>query len=238
VESIFVAEDIVAGYGDVEIVHNVSVRVDTGEIVAIIGPNGSGKSTLVKSLLGFVRLFQGRVFCSGRDITGITPDRAVTLGINYVPQINNVFVNLTVAENLELGAYTRRNGNIKADMAELYQLFPELAARKKAWAGNLSGGERQMLALARAMMTKPKILLLDEPLASLAPKAISPFLSKVEKIRDSGTAVVIVEQNIKRALEISYRCYVLVDGRCVLEGDSKSILSDENAKQRFLGLKA
>jgi branched-chain amino acid transport system ATP-binding protein len=238
VESIFVAEDVVAGYGDVEIVHNVSMRVDTGEVVAIIGPNGSGKSTLVKSLLGFVRLFHGRVYCSGRDITGITPDRAVTLGINYVPQINNVFVNLTVAENLELGAYTRKDGNIKADMAELYHLFPELAARKKAWAGNLSGGERQMLALARAMMTKPKVLLLDEPLASLAPKAISPLVSKVEKIRDSGTAVVIVEQNVKRALEISYRCYVLVDGRCVLEGDSKSILSDEDAKQRFLGLKA
>lgn len=237
-ESIFIAEDIVSGYGDVEIVHNVSVRADGGEIVAIIGPNGSGKLTLVKSLLGFVRLFHGRVFCNGRDITGIAPDRAVALGINYVPQINNVFVNLTVAENLELGAYTRRDGNIKTDMAELYQLFPELAARKKSWAGNLSGGERQMLAIARAMMTKPKVLLLDEPLAFLAPKAISPLLSKVEKIRDSGTAMVIVEQNVKRALEISRRSYVLVDGRCVLEGDSKSILSDEDAKQRFLGLKA
>jgi len=237
-ESIFVAENIVAGYEDVEIVHNVSMGVDAGEVVAIIGPNGSGKSTLVKSLLGFVRLFRGRVFCAGKDITGITPDCAVTLGINYVPQINNVFVNLTVAENLELGAYTRKDGNIKADMAEVYRLFSELAERKKAWAGNLSGGERQMLAIARAMMTNPKVLLLDEPLASLAPKAISPILKKVERIRDNGTAVVIVEQNVKRALEISHRCYVLVDGRCVLEGDSSSILSDEEAKQRFLGLKA
>lgn len=237
-ESIFVAEEIVAGYEDVEIVHSVSVRVDAGEIVAIIGPNGSGKSTLVKSVLGFARLFRGRVLYDGKNITGITPDRAVILGINYVPQINNVFVNLTVAENLELGAYTRKDGNIKTDIAEVYQLFPELAARKKAWAGNLSGGERQMLAIARAMMTKPKVLLLDEPLASLAPKAISPILKKVEKIRDSGTAVVIVEQNVKKALEISHRCYVLVDGRCVLEGNSSSILSDETAKQRFLGLKA
>lgn len=237
-ESIFVAEEIVAGYEDVEIVHSVSVRVDAGEIVAIIGPNGSGKSTLVKSVLGFARLFRGRVLYDGKNITGITPDRAVILGINYVPQINNVFVNLTVAENLELGAYTRKDGNIKTDIAEVYQLFPELAARKKAWAGNLSGGERQMLAIARAMMTKPKVLLLDEPLASLAPKATSPILKKVEKIRDSGTAVVIVEQNVKKALEISHRCYVLVDGRCVLEGNSSSILSDETAKQRFLGLKA
>ena len=237
-ESIFVAEDIVAGYEDVEIVHNVSVEVAAGEIIAIIGPNGSGKSTLVKSLLGFVRLFRGQVLYGGRDITGITPDRAVILGINYVPQINNVFVNLTVAENLELGAYTRKDGNIKADMAEVYRLFPELEERKKAWAGNLSGGERQMLAIARAMMTNPKVLLLDEPLASLAPKAISPIVKKVKKIRDNGTAVVIVEQNVKRALEVSHRCYVLVDGRCVLEGDSSSILSDETAKQRFLGLKA
>jgi len=237
-ESIFVAEDIVAGYEDVEIVHNVSVEVAAGEIIAIIGPNGSGKSTLVKSLLGFVRLFRGQVLYGGRDITGITPDRAVILGINYVPQIDNVFVNLTVAENLELGAYTRKDGNIKADMAEVYRLFPELEERKKAWAGNLSGGERQMLAIARAMMTNPKVLLLDEPLASLAPKAISPIVKKVKKIRDNGTAVVIVEQNVKRALEVSHRCYVLVDGRCVLEGDSSSILSDETAKQRFLGLKA
>ena len=237
-ESIFVAEDIVAGYEDVEIVHNVSVRLDAGEIVAIIGPNGSGKSTLLKSLLGFARLFRGRVLYDGRNITGITPDRAVILGINYVPQIDNVFVNLTVAENLELGAYTRKDGNIKADMAEVYRLFPELAARKKAWAGNLSGGERQMLAIARAVMTNPKVLLLDEPLASLAPKAVSPILRKVKKIRDNGTAIVIVEQNVKRALGISHRCYVLVDGRCVLEGDSSSVLSDETAKQRFLGLKA
>ena len=237
-EGIFVTEDIVAGYGDVEIVHNVSVRVDAGEIVAIIGPNGSGKSTLLKSLLGFARLFRGQVIYEGRDIAGITPDRAVILGINYVPQIDNVFVNLTVAENLELGAYTRRDGSIKKDMEEVYGMFPELAARKKAWAGNLSGGERQMLAIARAMMTNPKVLFLDEPLASLAPKAVSPIVQKVEKIRDNGTAVVIVEQNVKRALEISHRCYVLVDGRCVLEGDSSSVLSDETAKQRFLGLKA
>jgi branched-chain amino acid transport system ATP-binding protein len=237
VESIFVTEDIVAGYEDVEIVHNVSVRVDAGEIVAIIGPNGSGKSTLLKSLLGFARLFRGQVIYQGRAIAGITPDRAVIIGINYVPQIDNVFVNLTVSENLELGAYTRRDVSIKTDMEEVYGMFPELAARKKAWAGNLSGGERQMLAIARAVMTNPRVLFLDEPLASLAPKAVSPILQKVEKIRDNGTAVVIVEQNVKRALEISHRCYVLVDGSCVLEGDSDSVLSDETAKQRFLGLK-
>jgi len=237
VEDIFVARNITAGYGDVEIVHNVSVRVASGEVVAVIGPNGSGKSTLIKSLLGFARLFNGQVFYKGRDVTGITPDQAVIIGISYVPQINNVFVNLTVAENLELGAYTREDRDVKADIAEVYEWFPELAARRKTWAGNLSGGERQMLAIARAMMTKPKVLLLDEPLASLAPRAISPVLTKVEKIRDSGTAVVIVEQNVKKALEVASRCYALVDGRCILEGDSMSILCDDEAKQRFLGLR-
>lgn len=237
-KGVLIAENIDAGYGDVVIVHNVSIHVNEGEVVAIVGPNGSGKSTLIKSLLGFASLFRGRVFYQGKEITGITPDRAVTLGISYVPQVNNVFVNLTVAENLEMGAYVRRDGTIKADMTEIYRLFPELEARKGAWAGNLSGGERQMLAIARAMMTNPKVLLLDEPLASLSPKAIALILSKIEKISDGGTAVVMIEQNVKKALDCSHRSYILVDGNCVMEGDSEFILGDEMAKRRYLGLRA
>ncbi len=233
-----IAENIDAGYGDVVIVHNVSIKVGKGETIAIVGPNGSGKSTLIKSLLGFACLFRGRVFYQGKEITGITPDRAVALGISYVPQLNNVFVNLTVAENLEMGAYIRKDGTVKADIAEIYRLFPELEARRGTWAGNLSGGERQMLAIARGMMTNPKVILLDEPLASLSPKSTSLILSKIEKIRDSGTAIVIIEQNVKKALDSSQRSYVLVDGTCVLEGDSHSILSDETARRRYLGLKA
>lgn len=236
---ILVAENVDAGYGDVVIVHNVSLEVGEGETVAIVGPNGSGKSTLIKSLLGFARLFHGRVFYQGKDITGITPDRAVNLGIGYVPQINSVFTNLTVAENLEMGAYIRKGrASIKADMAEIYQMFPELKARKRMWAGNLSGGERQMLAIARAMMANPKVLLLDEPLASLSPKAVSVILSKMEKIRESGTAIVIIEQNVKKALDASQRGYILVAGACIMEGDSAFILSDDTAKRRYVGLKA
>ncbi|GFP32835.1 branched-chain amino acid transport system ATP-binding protein [Candidatus Hakubella thermalkaliphila] len=236
---ILVAENVDAGYGDVVIVHNVSLEVGEGETVAIVGPNGSGKSTLIKSLLGFARLFHGRVFYEGKDITGITPDRAVNLGIGYVPQINSVFTNLTVAENLEMGAYIRKGrASIKADMAEIYQMFPELKARKRMWAGNLSGGERQMLAIARAMMANPKVLLLDEPLASLSPKAVSVILSKMEKIRESGTAIVIIEQNVKKALDASQRGYILVAGACIMEGDSAFILSDDTAKRRYVGLKA
>ncbi len=234
---ILAMENIDAGYGDVTIVHDVSLSVGEGEIVAIVGPNGSGKSTLIKSLLGFAKLFKGRVLFQGQDITGIAPDRAVKLGIGYVPQINNVFPNLTVRENLEMGAYIRRDGaSIKYDIDNVYGMFPELEARKKAWAGNLSGGERQMLAIARAMMASPKVLLLDEPLASVSPKGTSAILSKVEKVCEAGTAVLMIEQNVKKALDSSQRGYILVEGVCVMEGDSATILSDDVAKRRYLGL--
>lgn len=236
---ILAMESIDAGYGDVTIVHNVSLKVDEGETIAIVGPNGSGKSTLIKSLLGFAKLFKGKFLYQGQDITGITPDRAVSLGIGYVPQTNNIFTNLTINENLEMGAYIRRDrASIKADIADVYRMFPELEARKKAWAGSLSGGERQMVAIARAMMAKLKVLLLDEPLASLSPKATAAILSKVEAIRQIGTAIVIIEQNVTKALDSSQRGYILVDGVCVMEGDSASILSDETVKHRYLGFKS
>jgi len=234
---IFSAENISAGYGDVVIVHDVSVRVAEGEIVAIVGPNGSGKSTLLKSFLGFVRLFQGDVFYQGEDITGIAPDRAVSSGIGYVPQINNIFPNLTISENLDMGAYHRKGkASIKAGMTEIYEMFPELEVRKSALAGNLSGGERQMLAIGRAMMAEPKVLLLDEPLASLSPKPASVILSKLGLIKENHVAIMIVEQNVKKALSVSSRGYVLVNGTCVMEGDADSLFAEESSQQRFLGL--
>ena len=163
----------------------------------------------------------------------------MSLGIGYVPQNNNTFTNLTINENLEMGAYIRRDGaSIKADIADVYRLFPELEARRKALAGYLSGGERQMLAIARAMMASPKVLLLDEPLASVSPKAMAAILSKVEGIREVGTAVVMIEQNVKKALDFSRRGYILVDGVCIMEGDSASILSDDTVKRRYLGLES
>ncbi len=236
---ILIMEDIDAGYGDVVIVHNVSIRVDEGEIVAIVGPNGSGKSTLLKSLLGFARLFRGRAFYQGRDVTGMASDKLVSLGIGYVPQVDNVFANLTIAENLDMGAYHRKGrDSIRAGVAEIYEMFPELGARKDSLAGNLSGGERQMLAIARAMMAEPKVLLLDEPLASLSPKPTKVILSKLEKIEETGTAIVIVEQNVRKALSVSKRGYVLVDGVCAMEGDADSLLTEDVSKQRYLGLEA
>ncbi len=236
-DPIFVAKNIQAGYGDAVIVQGVSVFMSSGEIVAIVGPNGSGKSTLIKSFLGFAKLFDGSVLFEGKDITGIASHRTVSLGIGYVPQINNIFPNLTIAENLDMGAYHRKGKiSIKAETAEIYDMFPELQARKKELAGNLSGGERQMLAIARAMMAQPKVLFLDEPLASLSPKPASVILSKLESIRKSGVAIIMVEQNVRKALSASNRGYVLVSGSCAMEGDADSLFAEESSKQRFLGL--
>jgi len=236
---ILVTQNIYAGYDDATIIHDISIRVDEGEIVAIVGPNGSGKSTLLKSILGFARLFDGQVFYQGEDVTGFASDRLINLGIGYVPQIDNIFPNLTITENLDIGAYHRKGkSSIKAGMAEIFKTFPEIAARKNSLAGTLSGGERQMLAIARAMMAEPKVLLLDEPLASLSPKAISLILSMMEKIENAGMAIAIVEQNVKQALSISKRGYVLVDGACAMEGDAESLFTEDAAKQRYLGLEA
>ncbi len=235
---VFAANDIKAGYGDVVIVSEISITVDEGETIAIVGPNGSGKSTLLKSLLGFARLIEGTIVYQGKDITGITPDRAVGIGIGYVPQTNNVFTNLSILENLEMGAFVRRDRkSIKDDINEIYRVFPELEQRKKVYAGNLSGGERQMLAIARAWMAKPKVLMLDEPLASLSLKSVDIILAKLKIIREASTALIIIEQNVKMALDFASRAYVLVNGACVMEGDVASILSDDDAKRRYLGFK-
>jgi len=237
--SILSMDNIDAGYGDAVIVRNVSVKVGEGEIVAIAGPNGSGKSTLLKSLFGFAKLFHGRVLYQERDVTGMASDRLINLGIGYVPQMNNVFPNLTIAENLDMGAYHRKGrDSIRAGMAEIYEMFPELEARKTSLAGNLSGGERQMLAIARAMMAQPKVLLLDEPLASLSPKPTSVILSKLRKIKEAGTAIMMVEQNVRKALSVSNRGYVLVDGTCVMEGNADSLFTEDSSKQRYLGLES
>lgn len=233
---VFAVKDIKAGYGDVIIVSDVSVAVDEGETVAIIGPNGSGKSTLLKSLLGFAKLFEGSVNYQGKDITGIAPYRAVAMGIGYVPQTNNIFTNLSVHENLEMGAYIRHDGkSIRKDIGEVYSMFPELEQRRKMYAGRLSGGERQMLAIARAMMVRPKVLLLDEPLASLSSRPVDTILTKLNLIRETGTALIIVEQNVKIVLDFASRAYVLVNGACVMSGDAATILSSDDAKRRYLG---
>jgi ABC-type branched-subunit amino acid transport system ATPase component len=226
-----------AGYNDAVIVHDVSLQAGEGELVSVVGPNGSGKSTFLKSMFGLARLFSGKILYLGEDITGITPWQAVYKGLSYVPQINNVFVSLTVEENLEMGAYLRNNkAAIKSDLAAVYKMFPELMERKNARAEHLSGGERQMLAIARALMARPKVLLLDEPLAFLSPKISDLVLQRLHEINNSGTSIVLVEQNTIKALSHSSYGYLLVEGNCVMQGKNTDLLNDETIKYRFLGL--
>lgn len=236
-EPIFASVDIQAGYQGVMIVDKVSISVEPGEAVAIVGPNGSGKSTLLKSFFGFSQFMGGKMFYKNQDITGTPADRMIASGIGYIPQTNNVFANLTIMENLQMGAYTRHNrSGVSDDIEGIFEMFHELKHRAKAYAGSLSGGERQMLAIARAMMAKPSVLMLDEPLASLSPKSVEGIIAKLSLVRDSGTALVMIEQNVRRALDFAKRAYILVEGKCIMQGPSGVLLNDEHAKKRYLGL--
>jgi len=237
VAPIFASVDVRAGYSDVVIVDGVSIEVEPGEVVAIVGPNGSGKSTLLKSFFGFSQFLGGQIFYKGEEITGRPADRMIAAGIGYIPQTNNIFANLTIIENLQMGAYTRLDrARIGAEIEGVFDIFHELKHRARSYAGTLSGGERQMLAIARAMMAKPAVLMLDEPMASLSPKSIESILSKLSLVQQSGTALVMIEQNVKRALSFAQRAYILVEGKCIMQGPAGVLLNDEHAKKRYLGL--
>jgi ABC-type branched-subunit amino acid transport system ATPase component len=235
VSAILESSDIVAGYGEVEILHGVSVSVHEGEMVAIIGPNGAGKSTLLKAIFGLVPSRNGRVLLRGEDVTNQAPDRIVASGMSYVPQTENVFSSLSINENLEMGAYIRRDG-LGERLERVYDLFPDLASRRRESAGKLSGGQRQMLALARALMLDPKVLLLDEPSASLSPKMVDSLFEKISEINRGGTAILLVEQNAREALSHSQRAYVLVMGENRLEGKAESFLDSEEVANLYLGV--
>lgn len=228
------ASDVVSGYGEVEILHGVSLRLDRGEIVAIIGPNGAGKSTLMKAIFGLLKPRAGTVRLQGEDVTGMPPERMVRRGVCYVPQSENVFPSLSIEENLEMGAYTRSDG-LQQRLESIYGLFPDLAQRPQLRAGKLSGGQRQMLALARALMLDPTVLLLDEPTASLSPKMVGDIFDKIHNINQTGVAILIVEQNAKEALSIGHRGYVLAMGHNRLEGTGQELLASEEVGKLYLG---
>ncbi len=228
------AQGVVPGYGEVQILHGVSITVGEGEIVAVIGPNGAGKSTLLKALFGLVSVRSGSVQLMGQDVTNVAPDRVVQIGMSYVPQTENVFPSLTINENLEMGAFVRSDG-LRDRLERVYDLFPDIASRRGERAGRLSGGQRQMLALARALMLDPKVLLLDEPSASLSPKMVDSIFDKCGDINRGGTAILLVEQNAKEALTFSSRAYVLAMGENRFEGEARNMLDNEEVAKLYLG---
>ncbi|MEZ0344950.1 MAG: ABC transporter ATP-binding protein [Infirmifilum sp.] len=209
-----------SGYGKMRVIDGVSLELGKGEILTVLGPNGAGKTTLLNSIFGIATIHGGEVYLNGEKITGLKPAEIVRKGISYSPQLDNVFPNLTVEENLVVGAYTRgRDPNVQRDIEDVLELFPEIKRRRKQKAKTLSGGERQMLAVARALMTNPNVLLLDEPTAGLSPKAGLVLMSKIKEIRETrGTAVLLVEQNVARALDVAERVAVLVGGKVVKQG--------------------
>jgi len=227
--------DLVAGYvRGLPVVHGVSIEVDRGEIVTLIGPNGAGKSTVLKAIAGLVASEGGRVRLDGRDVTALPAHRVVSLGIGFVPQTGNVFTTLTVHENLKAGAHVIR-GSLTARLERAYAVFPPLAARRALRARALSGGERQMLAIARALMTDPTLLMLDEPTAGLAPRVVEDVFRRLRSLADAGIAVLMVEQNARAALGASDRGYVLAEGRNRFAGPARALLDEPAVAAAFLG---
>ncbi|MBW2311862.1 MAG: ABC transporter ATP-binding protein [Deltaproteobacteria bacterium] len=228
------AKDITVGYTEVDILHEVSIDVQAGEIVSIIGPNGAGKSTLLKTIFGILKPRNGKVTFKDWDITGLKPNMVVRKGISYVPQVDNVFPSMTIHENLEMGAFIR-NDDYSQRLREVYDLFPVMAERKKQKVGQLSGGQRQMVAMGRALMLDPQVLLLDEPSAGLAPVLVSGIFEKIKDINATGVAIIIVEQNAREALKMAHHGYVLAMGRNVLDDAGDALLANEEVGRLYLG---
>ena len=229
-------EDVDAGYGRVRALRGVSLHANEGEIVAIIGANGAGKTTLLRTISGIVRATAGAVRFGGRDLTGLAPDAIVRLGVGHAPEGRRLFARMTVRENLELGAYTRRDVEVAADIERAYETFPRLRERAGQRAGTLSGGEQQMLAIGRALMSRPRLLLLDEPSLGLSPVLVQTIFSVIREINARGTAVLLIEQNARQALGIASRGYVLETGAVALAGTAPSLLSSEEVRRAYLGV--
>jgi neutral amino acid transport system ATP-binding protein len=228
-------EGVYAGYvQDLNILQGINFRIAPGELVAVIGPNGAGKSTLAKTIFGLLTPNQGRIIFKGENIAGLKSDQIVRRGMCYVPQIANVFSSLSVEENLEMGAFIRQ-GSLQSLKARIYTMFPRLAERRQQRAGTLSGGERQMLAMGRALMLEPDLLLLDEPSAALSPILVNSVFEQIQAINQTGTAIVLVEQNAKKALMMADRGYVLENGRDRFEGAGQVLLNDPKVGELYLG---
>ncbi len=234
-EALLAAEDVVAGYTPgVDILHGVDLHVARDETVCLIGPNGAGKSTLIKAIFGLLVPREGTIRFQGEDITSLPPERTAQTGICYVPQRENVFASMSVQENLELGAWLREEGTGEA-MESVFELFPVLEERRGQRVGTMSGGQRQMVAMGRALMLDPELLLLDEPSAGLAPNLVDDVFENVERIASTGTSILLVEQNAKRGLNVSDRGYVLDQGENRFEGTGRELLEDPQVGRLYLG---
>tara|TARA_B100001250_G_scaffold96921_1_gene81178 strand:- start:348 stop:1055 length:708 start_codon:yes stop_codon:yes gene_type:complete len=231
----FEGSKMTGGYGDgPDIINSCTINADKGEIVAILGPNGAGKSTAMKAMLGLLNLKSGNVLIEGEDISKLSPQERVKKGISFVPQTRNVFAELTVEENLEVGAFLRKDGVAKV-IEEIYDLFPVLKEKKDQIVGQLSGGQRQQVALGRALMIKPSVLMLDEPTAGVSPIVMDELFEHIVKVKKTDVAIIMVEQNAKQALSISDRGYIMVTGENKFEGSGKELLNDPEVRRSFLG---
>ena len=229
-----IGENLTGGYGGVDIIRNCNVSVGKGEIAVVVGPNGAGKSTAMKALLGMLSLRKGRVFLDGNDITGMSPQERVSHGMAFVPQNQNVFVTLTVEENLEMGAYLRRD-DITETMNQVFELFPVLKEKSRQLAGELSGGQRQQVAVGRALMTKPSVLMLDEPTAGVSPIVMDELFERIIEVKRTGIAILMVEQNARQALNIADQGFVLVTGENRFTDTGEALLANEEVRKSFLG---
>ena len=231
-------ENVHGGYGEVKVLNGVDILVGEGEIVSVVGPNGSGKSTMMKAIFGLVKPEEGKIVYKGENITGLEPFEIVRRGICYVPQESNVFTSLTVDENLEMGAYIlNQPQEVSKGKERVYGIFPLLKEKAKSQVATLSGGMRQMVAFGRALMLDPELILMDEPSAGLAPKLVTEILMKLHEINERGKALLIIEQNVRRALELCHRGYVLDMGKTSMEGPGKELLSNRRIQEIYMGEK-
>lgn len=233
-EPYLIGEAMTGGYGGADILHGCTIAVEKGEIAVIVGPNGAGKSTAMKAVFGMVKLRQGHVRLAGEDITALTPQARVRKGMGFVPQTSNIFSTMTVQENLEMGAFIRTD-DIQDTMAQIYDLFPILKQKRYQSAGELSGGQRQQVAVGRALMTQPKVLMLDEPTAGVSPIVMDELFDRIIEIARSGISILMVEQNARQALEIADKGYVLVQGANRFTNTGKALLADPEVRRSFLG---
>ena len=230
--------DLVVAYGGIEALKGISLDVPDGKIVTLIGANGAGKSTLLRSIIGLVKVKSGNVEYNGDTLTGLNSQQIVSKGLTLVPEGRRVFPNLTVLENLRIGAYMRKDEDgIAADIKRIYEIFPRLEERNWQMAGTLSGGEQQMLALGRALMSRPKLMMMDEPSLGLAPLVIKEIFNIIRSINENGTTVLLVEQNANMALKVAHHAYVLETGRIKMEGSGRDLLENEEIKEAYLGKK-